>query len=279
VLILNILEQVYYIMAKIHSTAIVDPRAKIADDVEIGPYCIVGGDVELGSGCRLISQCNVVGHTVMGKNNVVHPFANIGGPPQDYSYDENSVSYLRIGDNNIFREGFTANPSAKAGGETVIGSNCFFLAYSHVAHDCHVGNCVIMVNFSGLTGHVEVGDFCLISGQSGIHQFCRMGRMAVLSGGSQVSMDIPPFMIADGRNGGIRGINLVGLRRRGFEKDTIRALKDLYDIMFRSGLNTSNALKKVKEELPQLPEIVEFIEFVESSKRGVLQGRGASRRA
>ncbi len=266
-------------MAKIHSTAVVDPEAKLADDVEIGPYCIVGPHVEMGPGCRLISQCNVVGYTIMGKNNIVHPFANVGGPPQDYSFDPSMVSYLRIGDNNIFREYFTANSATKEGEATVIGNNCFFLAYTHVAHDCHVGNGVVMVNFSGLTGHVHVGDNSLISGLSGVHQFCRVGRMAVLSGGSQTSLDIPPFMIADGRNGGIRGVNLVGLKRRGFSTETIRVIKDMYDIMFRSGLNTTNAVKKVETDLPQIPEVVEFLEFVKTTKRGILQGRGSARRA
>lgn len=266
-------------MAKIHSTAIVDANAKLADDVEIGPYCIVGPNVELGSGCKLISQCNVVGYTIMGKNNVVHPFANIGGPPQDYSFDPKMVSYLKIGDNNIFREYFTANPATHEGEATTIGNNCFFLAYTHVAHDCHVGNGVVMVNFSGLTGHVQVGDNCLISGLSGIHQFCRIGRLAVLSGGSQSSMDIPPFMIADGRNGGIRGVNLVGMKRRGFSLETVKAIRKVYDIMFRSGLNTSNGIKQVEEEVPLIPEVMEFIEFVKTTKRGILQGRGTGRRS
>ncbi len=266
-------------MAKIHPSAIVDPKAVLADDVEIGPYCIVGPDVQLGSGCKLISQCNVVGHTIMGKNNTVHPFASIGGPPQDHAFDESIVSWIKIGDNNIFREGVTINPGTGEGTETVIGNGCFMLAYTHVAHNCKVGDNVVMVNLAGVAGYVEVGDNCLISGQSGIHQFCRMGRFAVLSGGSQVSLDIPPFMIADGRNGGIRGINLVGLRRGGFPKETIRALKNAYSIMFRSELNTKNALQKVKDEVPQLPEVLELIEFFETTQRGVLQGKGASRRS
>ena len=265
-------------MAKIHPTSLVDAKAKLAEDVEIGPFCIVGPDVEMGAGCKLISQCNVVGYTTMGKNNIVHPFSNVGGPPQDYAW-KGERSYVKIGDNNVFRESFTINPGSHAEEVTAVGDNCFFLACTHVAHNCQVGNNVVIVNFSGLTGYVQVGDGCLISGQSGLHQFCRMGRMAVLSGGSQVSMDIPPFMIADGRNGGIRGVNLVGLKRRGFPTENIRALKNVYDIMFRSGLNTTNALNKIKAELPQLPEVVEFIQFVESSKRGILQGRGASRRS
>ncbi len=266
-------------MAKIHPSAIVDPKAVLADDVEVGPFCIVGPDVQLGSGCRLISQCNVVGHTIMGKNNTVHPFASIGSPPQDHAFDESVVSWVKIGDNNTFREGVTVNPGTGEGTETIIGNGCLLLAYTHVAHNSKLGNNVVMVNLGGVAGYVEVGDNCLISGLSGIHQFCRMGRFAVLSGGSQVSLDIPPFMIADGRNGGIRGINLVGLRRGNFPKETVRALKDAYSIMFRSELNTKNALQKVKDEVPPLPEVLEFIEFFETSKRGVLQGRGSSRRS
>ena len=153
------------------------------------------------------------------------------------------------------------------------------MANTHVAHNCQLGNNVIMVPFSGLAGYCEIGDRCLISGLSGMHQFCRMGRMAVLSGGSQISMDLPPFMIGDGRNGGVRGFNIVGMRRNGFTPETIRAIKNVYNIFFRSGLNTTNAIAKVEAEIEQIPEVVEFLEFVKSSKRGILTGDHHGRRA
>ena len=153
------------------------------------------------------------------------------------------------------------------------------MANTHVSHNCQIGDRVIFVPYSGVAGYCEVGNNCLISGLSGMHQFCRMGRMAVLSGGSQISMDLPPFMIGDGRNGGVRGFNIVGMRRNGFTPETIRAIKDVYDIFFRQGLNTTNAIAKVLAEVPQLPEVTEFLDFVRSSKRGILPGDHHGRRA
>jgi UDP-N-acetylglucosamine acyltransferase len=214
----------------------------------------------------------------MGKNNVVHPFASVGTEPEDYAFHD-IVSYTQIGDNNRFREGVTINRGTHENTVTKIGDGCFMMANTHVAHNCQLGNRVIMVPFSGLAGYCEIGDNCLISGLSGMHQFCRMGRMAVLSGGSQISMDLPPFMIGDGRNGGVRGFNIVGLRRNGFSPDTIKVIKEIYNIFFRSGLNTTNAIAKVEAELPQLPEVLEFLEFVKSSKRGILPGDHHGRRA
>ena len=265
-------------MPQIHPTAIIDPTAKLADNVIVGPYCVIEHDVEIGEGTNLIGQCRIGAYTTMGKNNVVHPFAAIGTEPEDYAFTD-IVSYTKIGDNNRFREGVTVNRGTHEGTVTKIGNGCFMMANTHVAHNCQLGDNVIMVVFSGLAGYCEIGDKCLISGLSGMHQFCRMGRMAVLSGGSQISMDLPPFMIGDGRNGGVRGFNIVGMRRNGFAPETIRAIKDVYNIFFRSGLNGSNALAKIEAEVEPLPEVVEFHEFVKSSKRGVLTGDRHGRRA
>ena len=265
-------------MPQIHPTAIIDPSAKLADNVIVGPYVVIEHDVEIGEGTRLIGQCRIGAYTSMGKNNIGHPFAAIGTEPEDYAFD-NIVSYTKIGDNNQFREGVTINRGTHENTITKIGDGCFMMANTHVAHNCQLGNKVIMVPFSGLAGYCEIGDNCLISGLSGMHQFCRMGRMAVLSGGSQISMDLPPFMIGDGRNGGVRGFNIVGMRRNGFKPETIRAIKDIYNIFFRSGLNTTNAIEKVEAEIEQLPEVVEFLEFVKASKRGILSGDHHGRRA
>jgi len=266
-------------MAKIHPTAVVAPDAKLADSVEVGPYCVIEEDVEIGAGTRLFGQCRIGAHTVMGEDNIVYPFASIGTDPEDYSYDPSQVSYTRIGNGNRFREGVTVNRGTMPGSTTVMGDGCFMMANAHVAHNCQVGNKVIMVVGCALGGHCHVGDNALISGLSAVHQFCRVGRMAVLSGVSAISMDLPPFMIGDGRNGGVRGFNIVGLRRNGFPPETIRVIKSLYDIFFRQGLNIKNATEKVKAELPQLPEVVEFLDFVSSSKRGVLTGSRGARRA
>jgi len=263
-------------MPLIHPTAVVDSKAVIAEDVEIGPYCIVGPDVKIGAGSKLIAQCYVSGYTVMGEKNTIHPFASIGGGPQDFDF-KSCVSYTRIGSGNTFREGVTVNPGTKEGSETIIGNNCYFMINSHVAHNCKVGSRVIMVNCAGASGYVELGDGCIISGLSGIHQFCRVGRLSLLSGGSTISMDLPPFMIGDGRNGAVRGANIVGMKRNGISEESIRAIRDVYKIFFRSGKNATNALAQVKAEIAPLPEVLEFIKFVESSKRGVLIGNRGRR--
>ncbi|MFZ2656391.1 MAG: acyl-ACP--UDP-N-acetylglucosamine O-acyltransferase [Victivallales bacterium] len=257
-------------MPKIHQTAIVDPKAKIADDVEIGPYCIVGPDVTIGAGSKLIAHCYVGGYTVMGTNNAVYPFACIGTNPQDYNF-KGGVSYTNIGNNNFIREYVTIQPGTQPETVTTVGSNCLFMANSHIAHNCVIGDRVILVNCATLGGYVNIGNNCLISAQTGIHQFCRVGRFAVLSGCSAISMDLPPFMICSGRNGAILGINIVGFRRNGFSKETIEAIRDVYQIFFRGKLTIPNAIEKIKSDVPDLPEVREFIEFVQTSKRGVLR--------
>lgn len=265
-------------MPRIHPTAVVDPSAKLADDVEIGPYCVVEHDVSIGPGTRLISQCFVGAWTTMGARNTLYPFSAIGGDPEDYAFS-GEASYTRIGDGNRFREGVTVNRGTKPGTETVIGSGCFMMANTHISHNCVIGNKVVIVPYGGVAGYCTVGDNCLISGLSGMHQFCRMGRLAVLSGGSTISLDLPPFMIGDGRNGGVRGFNKVGMSRNGFSPEATRAIKDIYQIVFRSGLNMKNAIAKVEAEVPQLPEVVEFLDFVKSTKRGILTGDRGGRRA
>ncbi len=257
-------------MAKIHPSAVVMPGAVLADDVEVGPLSYVGENVNLGPGCRLIAQCHISGHTAMGAGNVLYPFAAIGQNAQDHGVKPGEISYVKIGDRNIFREGTSVHSGTVPGSSTVIGSDCMFMNSSHVAHNCKVGDRVIMVGMSGLAGHCEVGDRALISGISGLHQFCRVGRLAIISGGSVFSQDIPPFMMAEGRNGGVKMVNVVGLKRAGFSEETIRAIRNLYKIFYRSGLIPANALEAVKTELPQIPEVREFIEFCETSKRGVL---------
>ncbi len=264
-------------MAKIHSMAVVDPNAEIAEGVEIGPFCIVGPDVKIAKGTKLLGQCNVVGYTTIGENNTIYPGASIGTPAEDYDVC-GGKTYLRIGNDNIFREGVTVNTGTKPDSETVIGNGCFLMANSHVAHNCVLGDKVIMVVGAGLSGYVTVQENCIISGLSGIHQFCRMGRLSMLSGGSVVSMDIPPFVIAEGRNGAVKNLNLIGMKRNGFTVDKLRVMKNLFKIFFRSGLNVSQAIEKIRSELELIPEVMEFIEFVESSKRGVLHGRDTGRR-
>jgi len=264
-------------MAKIHPTAFVDPQAQVADSAEIGPLCCVGPHVKIGENCKLLAQCHIGGHTEVGEGNTFFPFSAIGMRAQDVHADPDMVSYVKIGNGNIFREGSTVHAGTEEGTCTVIGNNCMFMAEAHVAHNAVVGDNVIMVNCSLAAGHTRIGDNAVISGLVAVHQFCRVGRFAMLSGGSVFSKDIPPFMMAEGRNGGLKMVNVVGLKRAGFSDETIRALRNVFKIFVKSGLNQGNALATIKAEVPQLPEVVEFIEFCESSKRGVLCNREGHR--
>ena len=257
----------------IHPSSIIAPGAQIADSVEIGPLCYVGPNVKIGPNCKLIGHCNIDGHTTIGSNNVFHPFSAIGQVAQDHGVEPGSVSYVVIGDNNIFRENTTVHSGTKPETVTQIGNNCMFMAGSHVAHNCKVGNNVIIVNATVLGGYAEVADNALLSGLCAVHQFCRVGRFAMISGGSAMSKDVPPFMTAEGRNGGVKMVNLVGLKRAGFSDETIRIIRNIHKVFYRSELSPSNALKKIKEEFPQIPEVLEFIEFCETSKKGVLAAK------
>lgn len=257
-------------MPKIHPTALVDAKAKLAEDVEVGPYCIVGPEVTLGPGCRLIAHGYIGGHTTLGQGNVLHPFAALGTEPQDLHFTPGERSYLKIGDRNVFREGFTGNMATGAEAETVIGNDCLFMANTHVAHNCRVGNRVIMANGAVIGGFAALGDNCLLSGHTAVHQFCRVGKLAVLSGVSAISVDLPPFMIGHGRNGPVQGVNLVGLQRNGYSDQEIRALKNLYKLFFRKKNSVKAAVALIREEIPLLPAVITFLDFVESSTRGVL---------
>ena len=257
-------------MAKIHPTAVVCDGAILDDSVEVGPLCYVGPNVKIGAGTKLIAQCNIDGYTTLGKNNLLHPFASLGGPAQDHSVVPGEPTYLNIGDDNTFYQSCTIHTGAQPGTATTIGNHCMFMNSSHVAHNCTVGNNVIYVTCSMTAGHCVVMDNAILSGCVAIHQFCRIGRFVMVSGGSVCSKDIPPFMITAGRNAAPRTFNRVGLSRNGFSAETQNAIKQVFRIFYRSGLSIKNALEKIKAEVPMIPEVVEFIEFCENSKRGVL---------
>ena len=263
----------------IHPTAVVSDGAVIGDGVEIGPFVYVGPNVKIGDGCRLLAHCVVDGHTTMGGRNVVHPFATLGGPAQDHAVEEGAVTYLEVGNDNVFREGFTAHTGTKPGTRTVIGNHCLFMAQSHVAHNCQIGDNVIFVNSACAGGYSQVFSNAILSGLVAIHQFCRVGRFVMISGGSAFSLDVPPFMIAEGRNGGVKAINRVGLTRAGFSAEAISNIKNLYKIYYRSGLTATKALEKIKEELPQTPEVVEFLDFCANTQKGVIAPNREGRRS
>jgi UDP-N-acetylglucosamine acyltransferase len=253
---------------RIHPTAIIDPRADVGDDCEVGAYCIVGPDVKLGQGCRLHSHVVLSGYTTIGPRCEFYPFACVGFKTQDLKW-KGGACHLQIGSDNVFREHVTVHTATGDGGVTRVGSHNNFLAYSHIAHDCIVGNHTIFSNNGTLAGHVVVEDHAIIGGLAAVHQFCRIGAMAIIGGCSKVVQDIPPYVIADGNPAAVRGINKVGLERNAVSEDVHRGLREAYKIIFRSGLTVGNALDKVRAEVPTSKEIEHFIDFCRKSERGI----------
>ena len=254
--------------AKIHPTAVIDSHAEIAGGCEIGPYCTVGANVKLGETCRLHSHVILDGLTTVGSRCEFFPFACIGLKTQDLKF-AGGKCHLEIGSDNIFREHVTVHTATGDGLYTRIGSHNNFLAYSHVAHDCVVGNHVIFSNVGTLAGHVIVEDHAVVGGLAAVHQFCRIGTMAIIGGCSKVVQDVPPYMMADGNPAETRGVNKVGLERNGVPEDVHRALREAFKILCRSGLTVSNALDKIQAELPQSKELDHFIDFCRKSERGI----------
>jgi len=255
--------------AKIHATAIIDSKAKVDADVEIGPYCIVKNGVSIKKGTKLLSNVIVEGATEIGENCVFYPFSSIGFPPQDLKYKDENTS-LVIGNKNVIREYTTIHRASVGGsGVTTVGDNNFLMAYVHIAHDCRIGNNIIMANAATLGGHVQVEDFAVIGGLVAIHQFTRIGRYTMVGGFSGIGQDIPPYMIASGARAELFGPNTIGLKRHGFSDDTINAIKKAYKILFREKRTLKEALKKVEDEVPATDEIKLLIEFIEKNKRGI----------
>ncbi len=254
--------------AKIHPTAIVHPNAEIGEGCEIGPYCIIGGEVVLGPNCKLHSHIVIDGNTILGEGNEIFPFASIGLKTQDLKYKGGTTRTI-IGSFNTFREYVTIHSATGEGESTIVGSYNHILAYCHIAHNVVLGNHIIMSNVATLAGHVIVQDYAVIGGLAAVHQFCRIGKMAIIGGCSKVVQDVPPYMLADGNPAATRTINKVGMDRNGVSEEAQSALKQAYKILFREGLNTSDAISKIKSELPQLPEIQELIQFIQTTERGI----------
>lgn len=251
----------------IHPTAVIHPKAQLDTSVDVGPFAVIDQHVAIGSGCRIGPHAYLTGHTTVGRNNKIYAGAVIGEAPQDLKYKD-SPTRLRIGDNNTFRENCTVHRSNKDEEDTVIGNDNFIMVNSHVAHNCQVGNNVILANGALLAGHVHLADRAFISGNCLVHQFVRVGTLALMQGGSAISKDLPPFTVARGDNG-ICGLNTIGLRRAGFTTEQRLELRKLYHELFRSGkqlTKAANACKKIFKSAPaQL-----MIDFVLSSKRGVV---------
>lgn len=255
-------------MTNIHPTAVVAPGAELGEGVEIGPYCVIGPNVRLGPGTRLMSHVVLDGHTTLGRECTVFPFASIGSLTQDLKY-RGGAPRVEIGDRTTLREYVTVNTATADGDATRVGSNCLIMACAHVAHDCRVGDGVIVANGTGLSGHVIVEDQVILGGITGIHQFCRLGRMAMIGGCSKVNQDVPPYMICEGNPAAVPAVNLIGLQRRGVPEESIRAVRDAHRIIYRAGLNTSQALTRIEQDVAPVPEIRHLLDFIRSSERGI----------
>jgi len=251
----------------IHPTAIVSPKSEIGKDVNIGPYVIIEGNVKIGDGTFIGPFVHIQGNTEIGKNCKIFTGAIIGSIPQDLKF-KGEKSYLKIGDNNTIREYVTINLATGEGQYTTVGDNNLFMAYAHIAHNCNIGNNVIIANCGTLAGHVTVEDYAIIGGLVGVHQFSKIGAHSITGGCSKITKDIIPFIMADGHPAIPSGINKIGLKRRNFPAETISLLEKSYKILFRSGLNTSSALKELEKLLPS-PEIEHIIEFIKNSERGI----------
>ena len=259
----------------IHPTAIVSPRAQIADDVEIGPYSFVGEHVAVGRGTRVGMHVLIEGYTTVGERCQIFTGAVLGSIPQDLKY-RGEVSYLKIGNDNIIREYVTINSGTQGGGgQTTMGHENLIMAYVHVAHDCLIGDKTILANGATLAGHVHVADQAIIGGLVAIHQFTRIGRMAIIGGCSKVVQDVPPYATCDGHPALFRGLNIIGLERAGIATEVIRALRQTYRYFYRMGLSRDHALQKISQEIPPLSQIQEVVQFVRTSDRGICRGTRA----
>ena len=257
-------------MTVIHPSSVVDPSVSLGDGVEIGPFCHVGPGVQIGPETRLLGHVTVAGPTKIGTGNTFYPYTSIGQRSQDLKY-AGEPTYLEIGDGNFFREFCTVNRGTLPDTKTVIGSHGNFLAYSHVAHDCTVGDHVIFSNNGTLAGHVVVEDHAVIGGLSGVHQFCRIGRHSIVGGCTKIVQDVPPYMIADGNPAEIRGVNQVGLERRGFSAADVRALRECYRLLYRSNLNVKQACEKIAAEIASSGVRDNLLTFIEKSQRGIVR--------
>ncbi len=255
----------------IHTTAIVSDKARIAADVEVGPYTIIGDDVEIGSGTRVYSHVVISGPTTIGNDNHIYQFASIGDDPQDKKYAGESTT-LRIGDRNTIREFCTISRGTIQGrGETVLGDDNWIMAYVHIAHDCIIGSNTIMANNATLAGHVHVGDWAIFGGFSGAHQFCRVGAHAFVGMYAGVNRDVPAYTTASGSPAIPRGINSEGLKRRGFDTDQIRNIKNAYRLVYRKGMKLADAIDEITERSREQSELVLFLESLRSSERGLIR--------
>jgi UDP-N-acetylglucosamine acyltransferase len=253
----------------IHNTAIVHPDAQIEADVTIGPYCIIGEHIIIHSGTVLEAHVFLDGWTEIGKNCHIYPFAGLGTAPQDLKY-QGEKTELKIGQGTVIRESVTAHRGTRGGGGiTLIGDNCLIMAYAHVAHDCKIGNQVILANAIAMAGHVTIEDHASVGGLTAIHQFTKIGSYAYIGGASAVSKDVPPYAMAAGNRAKMYGVNSIGLQRKGFSAESIEQIKKAYRKLLSSHLNVTQALAQIEAEIGESPEVNYLVDFIKSSSRGI----------
>ena len=255
-------------MSEIHPTAVIQEGARIGEGCRIGPYCVIGPNVILGTECELHSHVVIDGHTEIGSENTFYPFASIGLRTQDLKWDR-GTTWTRVGSNNTFREYVTIHSATADGDATVIGSHNNLLAYTHVAHDCQLGDHIIMSNVGTLAGHVIVEDRAIVGGLAAVHQFCRIGTMSIIGGCSKVVQDVPPYMMVDGNPAATRTLNKEGLKRNGVNEDTQKSMRQAYRVLFRSEQTFTNAVKQVRADVASSSELDHLLAFIESSERGI----------
>ena len=252
----------------IHPTAIIHPGARIGADCQIGPYCVIGAHVELGDNTKLHSHVVIDGHTKLGRRNEIFPFSGIGLKTQDLKW-KGGITRTEIGDDNVFREYVTIHSATSDGDATRVGSHNNLLAYTHVAHDCTLGSHIIMSNNATLAGHITVEDHVVMGGFAAAHQFCRIGKMAMIGGYTKVVQDVVPFTITDGNPAAARTLNKVGMQRNGVSEEAQTALRQAYKILFRDGLTLAKAIEQLEKDLPPSAEVTHLIEFIRGSERGI----------
>ena len=255
----------------IHATALIHPRARLADNVSVGPYSIIDEHVEIGEGTSIAAHCVITGHTRIGRNNQIFPFCSLGQGPQDKKY-AGEPTRLEIGDNNTIREYCSFNTgTVQDTGSTRIGSNNWIMAYVHIAHDCVVGDNTIFANNATLAGHVSVGDFAILGGFTGVHQFCRVGAHSFCGVGTVLTQDLPPFVMCNGNPAATHGINAEGLKRRGFSAEGVTAIKRAYKVLYRQGLTLDEARSQIGQMVAVTPELAGFHEFISAPGRGIVR--------
>ncbi|MBF8293901.1 MAG: Acyl-[acyl-carrier-protein]--UDP-N-acetylglucosamine O-acyltransferase [Bacteroidetes bacterium] len=255
----------------IDSRAVVSPKATISDGVQVGPFAVIEDDVAIGEGTTIGAHAVIHSGSRIGRECRIHPMAAIGGFPQDLKF-KGEPTTLEIGDNTVVREFVTLNRATAETGRTIIGSNCLFMAYAHVGHDCVVGDNVILANCSALGGHVHVGSWVILGGLTPVHQFCHIGDHAMIGGGFRVVKDVPPYILAGSEPLIFERLNVIGLRRRGFSEKSIELLDKTYRLIYRSSLNVSQAVARIAEEVEPCPEVETVLSFIAKSKRGIISG-------